>query len=44
MSAHHAIERLEARRRARRSAWVLALVVACVYGGVILWHVSGGAS
>ena len=44
MSARDFAERLQAHRRARRTAWVLMLVVACIYGGVILWYVSGGAS
>ena len=30
--------------RAKRGAWLLALAAACIYGAVIVWHVSGGAA
>jgi hypothetical protein len=44
VSVRDVAERLQARRRARRSAWVLLLVVACVYGGVIVWHIAAGGA
>jgi len=44
MTAPHAAASLAARRRARRTAWALALAAAGVYCAVIVWYLSGGAA
>ncbi|HEY7672637.1 MAG TPA: hypothetical protein VIC71_10500 [Gammaproteobacteria bacterium] len=34
----------DARSRAKRNAWLLALAAMGVYGAVIVWYLTGGAA
>jgi hypothetical protein len=43
MSAYAARSK-DPRRRVKHNAWLLALAAACVYGGVIVWYIAGGAA
>ena len=44
MTEPHTAKLEDARRRARRSAWLLAFAAVGVYGGMIVWYLTGGAA